>query len=430
MQQFEAPKSPENVKATGLTGQFIQKILLKAMYVLGDETAEGLSDTMKVSVSVIDPLLDDVRELSLVTPMGTASGDFTSQMRYSLTQKGIEWAIEALDQSQYVGPVPVPLEQFSERIRIQTVINERVSREHLLESFEDLVLPPALIDRLGPAANSGKSILLYGRPGNGKTCIAEGMGRAFEQAVYLPYAIEVDGQIINFYDTAVHRPVENSDAPEGAVNGSSLRKQVSSDRRWILCRRPFVLTGGELTLDMLDMTYNPTAKYYEAPLQMKATGGIFVIDDFGRQKMPSEALLNRWIIPLERRVDYLTLQSGKKFEIPFDELVVFSTNMMPHELADEAQLRRLYHKIEIEFPTESDFEIIFQDVCKSKQIELPQDVMDMLSRDYYANGRYPRSGYHPKFIVEQVIAQCNYTGRPLELNIENVKTAWKNLYTE
>jgi len=325
-------------------------------------------------------------------------------------------------------PAPVPFEAFCAQIEKQNILNERVNQTALSKCFSDLVLPDGLVHRLGPAVNSGRSILLYGPPGNGKSCIAEAVGEAFQQTICIPYCIEIDGQIINFYDESVHRLVSEPATSSDPSRASLLRPTESMDPRWVRCRRPVVTTGGELTLGMLDLTYNTNAKFYEAPLQLKATGGIFVIDDFGRQQTEPQDILNRWIIPLERGQDYLTLHTGKKFPVPFNELVVFSTNIAPGELADEATMRRLYYKIEIPIPTQDDYAQIFMNICRQHKIDVPADILPYLFESFYSKKDIPLAGYHPKYIVEQVIAMCEYHDIPVHLDRDLLRIACYNLY--
>ena len=244
-----------------------------------------------------------------------------------MTEAGHRRAIDALQQSQYVGPAPVSLEAWEERILRQSINNERIEKGAIDRSFSDLVVPPDFVRRLGPAVNSGRALLLYGPPGNGKTSIAERMSRIYADIIYIPLRIEVDGQIIKIYDPSIHKEAKSSHNDDGKQR----HPQGSVDRRYVACKRPIIITGGELTLEMLDLRYDESAKYYEAPLHMKALGGTFIIDDFGRQLVKPEQLLNRWIVPLESRVDFLKLHTGKTFSIPLDEIVVFSTNLEPND---------------------------------------------------------------------------------------------------
>lgn len=422
-------RAPETVEETGIAHGTLLNLVIKAMHVRGLATFPQLCEQVMLSRAVVHGLLEDARELALVEARGlTDSADRTSEMRYALTSKGHSWAAEALGQSQYVGPAPVTLRDFSAQVARQSILKERIDADRLGRSLDRLVVPQHLVHRLGPAVNSGKSILLYGAPGNGKTCIAEAAGRAFQQTIYLPHCIEVDGQIINFFDETVHHRVDPPAASPAFGSRTATERSKEIDRRWIACRRPVVLTGGELTLGMLDLTFNPFARFYEAPLQLKAAGGVFVVDDFGRQQTLPQAILNRWIIPLERGQDYLTLHTGKKFPVPFDQLVMFSTNIPPHDLADEATLRRLYYKIEVPLPSEDDYRKIFDDVCAAHRIPVADDLVSFLFDEFYAEKGLPRAGYHPKFLIEQVVAICEYEGIPVRLDKELLRIAWHNLY--
>lgn len=426
MMQPQILAMPMSIEDTGIERNLLMGLVVKAMHVSGFSNIPDLTRNLKLSRGVVHTLLEDMREMALVEFLGIAGDDPASEMRFNLTSKGHGWATDALAQSQYIGPAPVPFEAFCAQVENQNILNERVNQSALSKSLADLVLPDGLVHRLGPAVNSGRSILLYGPPGNGKSCIAEAFGGAFQQSIYVPYCIEVDGQIINFFDEAVHRPVS---APSlSSENTSLLRTKEHIDPRWVHCLRPVVTTGGELTLGMLDLTYNANARFYEAPLQLKATGGVFVIDDFGRQQTKPQDILNRWIIPLERGMDYLTLHTGKKFPVPFNELVVFSTNMSPVELADEATLRRLYYKVEIPIPTRDDYAKIFANICRQYNIELQADTLTYLFESFYAEKNIPLAGYHPKYIVDQVIAMCEYHDIPVSLNPDLIKMACYNLY--
>jgi hypothetical protein len=278
---------------------------------------------------------------------------------------------------------------------------------------------------IGPAINSGRSILLYGAPGNGKTTIAERIGGIFEDVIYIPYCFEVEGQIIKVFDPGIHHRVERS-TQEGHSRALGLRRD-DLDLRWVPCRRPFIVTGGELTLEMLDLSFNALAKFYEAPLHVKALGGIFVIDDFGRQLVKPEALLNRWIVPLESRVEYLKLHTGKSFRIPFDELVIFSTNLSPRDLMDPAFLRRIPYKLEIGTPSPDDYRLIFRAVSRTLGLEAADEVIDYVMMKLHELGDVPFAGYQPKFIVDQVVAACKFEGIQAQYRPEFVDMAIANL---
>ena len=394
------------------------------MYVRGLQGTSAIAKDACLSNAVTAELLEEGRELKLVETLGLRSAELGSDMRFNLTSKGIEWATAALDLSQYVGPVPVSLEAFSSQVETQRLANEEVGRAQLEASFAGLVLADDLLERLGPAANSAKSVMLYGSAGNGKTRIAQAITDSFQDVICLPYSIEVDGQIINFFDEHVHQKVKT--ATEGI---SEIRMRGGGDPRWVQCRRPVTLVGGELTLDMLDLVFNPVGKFYEAPAQLKATGGVFVLDDFGRQRSSATSILNRWIVPLERGIDYLSLHTGKKFPVPFDELVIFSTNLLPNDIGDDALLRRLYYKIEVPPPTAQEYARIWQEAFDEKQVAFGSDMMDFIEREIIAAADIPRAGFHARYILDQVSALCHYQGIPIEVNKHLLYQACSNLFT-
>ena len=298
---------------------------------------------------MVEDLLNFAKKDALVEIRGPSEKNYNI-MRYALTNAGKERASEALRRCEYIGPVPIPLETYQTQVQKQTITNEVIGIEQLKKATSHLVLSEEVVRRLGPASNSGRAILIYGAAGNGKTSIAEALANAFEQPVYVPYAIEADGQIIKIYDPSVHVAFPMNNGANGNTN-PILLPHLQHDPRWVRCKRPYLISGGELTLEMLDLDFDPHSKYYEAPLQMKAIGGVFVIDDFGRQRVRPHELLNRWIFPLERKVDYLTLHTGKKFALLFDQLVIFATNFPPEELMDPAQLRRIHYKMKVNPPT-------------------------------------------------------------------------------
>ena len=427
MSEIKAPSRPNNLADTGIEEGMLLNLTIKVMYAQGLERATTLSNHLKVSPAIVTSILETMNDLALVESRGLAGSDISSEIRYTLSDKGKAWALDALQQSQYIGAVPVPLDDFCDQVYAQRVANEHIGPETLAESLKDLILPKELIQQVGPAANSAKSILLYGAPGNGKTCIAEAIGESFHHTIYIPYAIEIAGQIINFFDPSVHEPVDDLDELD---DDESLvpRGKLTSDARWVHVKRPVIKVGGELTLEQLELQYSPVSKFYEAPLHLKALGGVFVVDDFGRQQDPPQAILNRWIVPLEREIDYLTLHTGKKFPIPFDELVIFSTNIPPATLTDEAALRRLYYKIEVPKPTREDFVTIFKKVCAAKGIEFKDSMVQFLFKERYDKLNEEPSGYHPIFFIDQVITMCDYYEIPLQVNDDTLAHAWRNFY--
>ena len=405
----EPPPIPKTSEQTGLESNLLLNCLLRTMYVSALQTIPELSEQIKLTRGVVEELLTVAKKDALVEIRGPSAKNFNI-MRYALTNGGKERASEALRLCEYIGPIPVPLEAYQLQVQKQTITNEIVSIEKLKKSMSHLVLSEEIVRRLGPASNSGRAILIYGAAGNGKTAMAEALINAFEQPVYIPYCIEADGQIIKIFDPSVHIPVATDPREVNGHNHPVFLPHLPYDPRWVRCRRPYIISGGELTLAMLDLDFDPHSKYYEAPLQMKAIGGIFVIDDFGRQRVRPHELLNRWIFPLERKVDYLTLHTGKKFAVLFDQLVIFATNFPPEELMDAAQLRRVHYKIKISPPTADEYQEIFQRVCDSYGLEFSEEIIAYLLNSFYIKHKIPFAGFHPKFIAEHIVAACNYLG--------------------
>jgi len=424
----EPPRLAKTVEQTGLDDNFLLNCLLRTMYISALQTIPELSQQIKLTRGVIEELLTFAKKEALVEIRGPSEKNYNI-MRYALTKAGKERASEALRRCEYIGPVPVQLETYQVQVQKQTITNEVVSIEKLKNSLSHLVLSEDVVRRLGPASNSGRAVLIYGAAGNGKTSIAEALVSAFEQPVYIPYAIEADGQIIKIFDLSTHVPFPSTTNTNGS-NGDShpmFLPQLEYDPRWVRCRRPYIITGGELTLEMLDLDFDPHSKYYEAPLQMKAIGGIFVIDDFGRQRVRPHDLLNRWIFPLERKLDYLTLHTGKKFALLFDQLVIFATNFPPEEIMDPAQLRRVHYKLKINPPTAEEYKEIFRRICDSYGLEFSEEIMADLVNNYYIKHKVPFAGFHPKFIAEHVIAACNYLGTPPRITRQLLTDSLENM---
>ena len=421
----EPPPVPRTLAETGLDSNFLLNCLLRTMYVSALQTIPDISEQMKLNRILVEELLTLAKKDALVEIRGASEKNYNI-MRYALTNAGREWASEALRRCEYIGPLPVPLEIYQIQVQKQTITNEIISIEKLKKAMSHLVLSDDIVRRLGPASNSGRAILIYGAAGNGKTSIAEALVSAFEQPVYIPYAIEADGQIIKIFDPSVHVVFSGDGEVNNGTHPMFLPHQ-EYDPRWVRCRRPYVITGGELTLEMLDLDFDPHSKYYEAPLQMKAIGGIFVIDDFGRQRVRPHELLNRWIFPLERKLDYLTLHTGKKFSILFDQLVIFATNFPPEELMDPAQLRRVHYKLKINPPTADEYKEIFQRICSSYGLEFSEEIIAYLFNSFYLKHKIPFAGFHPKFIAEHVIAACNYMGTEPRITRQLLSDSLENM---
>ena len=418
-----APTAPRNLAETGLGLQTLLSLMIKAMYAGACDTPSSIAKYLKLADRPVQLLIEQAQQRKLLDVLGATDGQ--AEVRYVLGDKGRRWAMDALEQNQYVGPVPVSLASYIDRIQRQRITNERIDRAAIEQAFTDLVIAESFIHQIGPAINSGRSMLLYGAPGNGKTTIAEKIGSIFEDVIYIPHCFEVEGQIIKVFDPGIHQKVERTTA-EGHSRTLGLRRE-DLDQRWVPCRRPFIVTGGELTLEMLDLSFNALAKFYEAPLHVKALGGTFVIDDFGRQIVKPEALLNRWIVPLENRVEYLKLHTGKSFALPFDELVIFSTNLAPRDLMDPAFLRRIPYKLEITAPNVDEYRLIFRGVSRALGLEAADEVIDYVIENMRRFGEVALAGYQPKFIVDQVIAACKFEGIPAQYRPEFVDMALGNL---
>lgn len=398
------PRTAQNLEDTGLTSSLIDDLLLKRLFQGGPQTAGDIADKVALPFLLVLRNLNELRRLHHTHVVGSA-GYGERNYIYTLTEDGEDRARSALERNRYDGPAPVPLSDYVESVRSQTVRGVTVTKRDIQSAFHDLVLHEALINEIGPAINAGQSIFFYGAAGNGKTALATRITRAMGQSVYVPYAIETEGSIIEFFDPVSHIRSNDDDG-------------VEADPRWVRIIRPTVVVGGELRLENLDLNYSPTRRTYEAPFQLKANTGMFLIDDFGRQQMAPSDLLNRWIVPLELRVDFLKLQSGRKIEVPFDELLVLSTNLDPTSLMDEAFTRRIKYKVHARSPTEDMFREIF--VTASDQFGVPFDEDGfgyLLSQHYRKVGREFR-GVHPRDILDQLVALCRYIEEPPRMRPE------------
>jgi len=388
---------------------WLQDLALKVMYFQGYVSGFKMAEELALPFAgIVDLILESLKrekfvEVKSSQQMGLGEGTY----QYAITGAGIARAREALERSQYAGPAPVPLKTYNESILRQSKGRPTVTSRNLMQALADLVISERIFQRLGPAINSGTSIFLYGPPGNGKTTIARAIGgMVLRESMYIPYAVYIDGQVVKLFDSVNHQLMRDEDSTP--LGTGALRSGSRRDPRWVRIRRPFIVGGGELNLEGLDLVFDDVNKFYEAPFQVKANGGILLIDDFGRQQVRPRDLLNRWIVPLENRIDYLTLHTGRKVEVPFDVLVVFSTNLPPKDLVDEAFLRRLRHKIEIVDPTYDEYREIFRRVSVAKDITYSDKGLAYLLQEWYIKrGRKLRAS-HPRDLCDQILDIAHY----------------------
>ena len=416
------PAPPATIEEAGLHRDALAQLLLKTL-IGGEVSGTSLADKLRLPYSVLEALVQHSRVEKLIEVRGS-TGVGTAGYRYVLTDLGRDRAGQFLDICRYVGPAPVPLAQYNAYVRASMAARPYIDRERLATGFEHLIVNKEMLDKLGPAVNSGKALFLYGAPGNGKTVIAEGIGRALGGDMHVPFAIDVDGQIITMYDPVSHQNLAQAATTQSVVT------TAAHDRRWEQIRRPVVVVGGELTLEMLDLTFNPISKFYEAPIQLKANGGVFVVDDFGRQRIPPRDLLNRWIVPLESRVDFLTLHTGRKFEVPFNVFIVFATNLKPESLADEAFLRRIPYKILAKNPTIDEYCQIFELNCRRRKLPFDAVMIEYLDRKYYKPRRLQMRSCHPRDLIAQVVDICRYTNREPVITRELLDLACGSYFLE
>ncbi len=391
-QPLFSPSIPVDLNELGLPSALVTDLILRRLSLEGTSDLENLGRILKLPSAVVHATFTHLRQQQLCEVKGMVGNDY----RIALSGSGRAMAAERLQVSQYSGAAPVSLESYCAAVRKQSPEVE-INRHVLRTAFSDLVISESLLDQIGPALIEQSSIFLYGPPGNGKSSVAERLLRVYQDAVLIPYAVEVDGQVISVYDPVVHKKVED-DEPD-------------RDPRWVLCRRPCIIVGGELAPALLELHYDDTSGVYSAPLQMKANNGIFVIDDFGRQQMSPRELLNRWIVPLDRRVDYLSLRYGLKFEIPFEVLVVFATNIAPHELADEAFLRRIHNKIRIDDVPPDGFDEIVRRVAKARKVALGDESLSTFRRLCLADGRTELRACYPNDICKILMSIARYEDR-------------------
>jgi len=419
------PRPPRTPEETGLREALLIELILKTIYTQGQASGREITETVKLRHEIVFALLQEIRPQQYVEVRGSERGTMHEAGRiYGLTEKGRQFVQAVMERDRYVGAAPVTLPEYCEMVQLQSIRQRQVTQTMVREVLADLVIAEDTLRQLGPACNSGQSLFLYGKPGNGKTLISQRLSQLSERPIALPYAVETDNQIIKLLDPAVHQAVS---VEEG---GLADEEKKNYDERWQLIRRPFIVVGGELTLAQLDLTYDPELRYYAAPLQMKANGGTFLIDDFGRQRMRPEQLLNRWILPLEKRIDFFTLHTGKQIQVPFDVFLIFSTNLEPYQLVDEAFLRRIRYKIEIKDPTEEEFKEIFRRTCAARGIPYDEKMVTYLINHHYFEARRELRAVHPRDLIDQMVDLAKFENAPLVLSQDLIDAACRTYFIE
>jgi len=411
------PAEPRSMKETGLSEGFIESLVCKFLGHTGTSSGRRMAEALCLPFGVIESLLASLRAKQVVVHAGSAA---FNDYYYTLSEQGRRRARAYADACAYVGPAPVPLMDYVIAVEAQAVSAESPRRHQLEEAFGDITINSDIFELLGPAVNSGAGMFLYGAPGNGKSTLAKRITLCFGQEVWIPHAILEDANVIKLYDASYHHEVK------GHSNG--LIKLREHDRRWIKIRRPTVVVGGELTMDNLEIRHDPHSNVSEAPIQMKSNCGCLLIDDFGRQRIAPEDLLNRWIVPLESRHDYLTLSTGKKIQVPFEQLIIFSTNLEPEDLVDEAFLRRIPYKIEISDPDVEEFHTLFELYAGQFRCEYRKDIVDQVLAQHYEAAARPLRRCHPRDLLSQIRAYCSYNDLPLEMRLEYFDRAAKSYF--
>jgi predicted ATPase with chaperone activity len=408
-------RAPRTLEDAGLSRDLVTQLILKTLHFSGELTGTELSRRLGLPFLALESVIAGIKQQHQVEIFGGALG--APSYHYRITDIGRARAMLFLEQSHYVGCAPVPLQQYRKYMEaFRASVPHQVDRAKVRAAFSHLVISQRVLDQLGPAVNAGHSMFVYGPPGNGKTVISQAIHNLLLGDILVPHALEVEGSVVRFFDPVNHEPL-----PEEANERLDLGDE--RDQRWIRCRRPRVMVGGELSLDQLELSYSPSLGFYRAPVQAVANGGVLVIDDFGRQSCSPRELLNRWIVPLESRVDFLTLQTGQKFDFPFMTMIVFATNIRPAELVDEAFLRRIHYKIFAESPTKAEFLQIFENCCREQHLEFRPDVIEWLLATYFKPRQIQLRGCHPRDLIGQVTSLAEYLGQPAEVSPELLEAA-------
>lgn len=414
-----APR-PKNLQDTGLSRELVTDLIAKHLLDQGNLSLAALANSLCLPGAIIETQLGFMRTEALIEVRPNRSED--PGLIYALTDRGRATALDAMMRSGYVGPAPVSLGHYSIVTRSQSIHKQKVSRAAMERSFQGVVIEQTLLDQLGSSVNSGRAIFLYGHAGTGKTYISQRLAKLFPDLTLVPHAVSIDNHIVQLFDPLVHEVIDDSASEEAYV----LNK--GHDRRFNICKRPTVITAGELTAEMLEVMYEPSAKLFEAPLQMRANNGIFIIDDLGRQRVDPKTLFNRWIVPLEERKDYLTLHSGRHFSVPFDVVLIFSTNIHPLELADEAFLRRIGYKIEFTPMNAEAYERVWRDTCVEFEIDYDHQVLEYVINELHARNKVHLLPCHPRDLIGMAVDHTLYTKNERSIDIEAMHWAWRNYF--
>ncbi len=417
------PPVPETLDESGIPGPMLEHLIVKLLYSRGEMLGRDLSEAMGLKFSLIEDFIELLKRQYLIQAKSSL-GMGNSTTMFALTETGRDLARECMQHNQYAGPAPVPLFQYNYIVRRQKQRDGWLTQEALAHAYRRMVVTPKVLAQIGPAVSSGNSFLIYGQPGNGKTFLAEALGTLDDSPIYVPYAIECQGCIIQVFDPVYHQAVEDGEEP------SVLALQEPYDRRWVKCRRPFIVTGGELTLDMLELKYNQISKVYDAPYQLKANNGIYLIDDFGRQLCSPAEVLNRWIVPMERRVDYLKFHGGGKMSVPFEAFLVFSTNLKPDQLGDEAFLRRIQYKMFLRSPDQQEFASIFERFCESRSLKCDEELISRFIETHYLRPGKPFRRCHPRDVISHAIDLIHFEKLESELTDNLLERAFESCFLE